>query len=210
MVDVQRDFMSPEGKLYVPGAEKVAANIQRLVEAARQGRVFLVSSADAHQLDDQELGSWPAHCLKGTPGAGLIAEACASAQLVVPNQKAFIFPDDLGSYQQIVLQKNTLDVFDNPNTEVLLLRLGPTGLPPFDVEVEFVVFGVVTEQCVRCTVDGLLRRGRRVAVVTDAIQSLDQARGREMLADFRARGARLLNSEEALALLARPPLARSA
>ena len=82
-------------------------------------------------------------------------------------------------------------------------------MPHFDADVEFVIFGVVTEHCVRYTVDGLLRRGRRVAVVTDAIQSLDQATGREMLADFRARGASLLNTEEALSLLALP-LARSA
>jgi nicotinamidase-related amidase len=196
--------MSSEGKLYVPGAEKVTANIHRLVEAARQGRVFLISSADAHQLDDPELREWPPHCIKGTPGADLIPEAWASTRLVVPNQKGFTFPDDLSTYQQIVLEKNTLDVFDNPNTETLLLRLGPTGLPHFDADVEFVIFGVVTEHCVSYTVDGLLRRGRRVAVVTDAIHSLDQATGRETLADFRARGARLLNTEEALSMLALP------
>ncbi len=208
-VDVQRDFMTPEGKLYVPGAEKIVANIQRLVEAARQGQVLLISSADAHQLDDPELREWPPHCLKGTPGADLIPEACASARFAVPNQKGFTLPDDLGSCQQIVLEKNTLDVFDNPNTEALLLRLDPGCSPPFGADVEFIVFGVVTEYCVRCTVDGLLRRGRRVALVTDAIQSLDPAKGGETLADLRVRGARVLNTEEALALLA-VPLARCA
>ncbi len=208
-VDVQGDFMNPGGRLFVPGAEKIVANIHRLVEAARQGRVLLISSADAHQLDDPELREWPPHCLKGTPGADLIPEACASTRFVVPNQKGFSLPDDLGAYEQFILEKNTLDVFDNPNTEALLLRMHPAGLPPFDADVEFVVFGVVTEYCVRRTVDGLLRRGRRVALVTDAIQSADPAKGRQTLADLRARGARLLNTEGALALLAMP-LARSA
>lgn len=208
-VDVQRDFMTPDGKLYVPGAENIVANIHRLVEAARQGRVFLISSADAHHRDDPELREWPPHCLKGTPGAELIPEAWASDRFVVPNEKGFVLPDDLGFYQQIVLEKNTLDVFDNPNTEALLRRLNPTGLPRFDADVEFIVFGVVTEYCVRSTVDGLLRRGHRVGLVTDAIQSLDPAKGRGTLIDLRARGARLLNTEEALALLALP-LARSA
>ncbi len=208
-VDVQRDFMSPEGKLYVPGAENIVANIRRLVDAARRGRVLLISSADAHRPDDPELREWPHHCLKGAPGAELIDEARASTQLVVPNQKGFNFPEDLGSFQQIVLEKNTLDVFDNPNTEALLHRLHPRGRPSFDADVEFVIFGVVTEHCVRRAVEGLLRRGRRVTLVTDALRSLDPAKAREVLDDFRARGARILSTKEALARLA-VPLARSA
>jgi nicotinamidase-related amidase len=208
-VDVQADFMQPEGKLYVPDAEKVIPNISRLVEAAREGRVLLVSSADAHKLEDPELQQWPPHCLKGTPGASLIPEACAATRLVVPNQKGFALPDRLSAYQQVVVEKNTLDVFDNPNTELLLARIAPVGSPPFDPGVEFFVFGVVTEHCVRCTVEGLLRRGRRVAVVTDAIQALDPATGQRIVVDLQTRGARLVTTVEALAQLIFP-LARSA
>src|SRR6266513_216889 len=92
-VDVQADFMLPGGKLYVPGAEKIIPNVNRLSEAARQGRTLLISSADA-----------------------LIPEARAESQLVIPNHKDFVLPRNLSSYQQILLEKNTLDVFDNPNT----------------------------------------------------------------------------------------------
>src|SRR5215472_7628336 len=110
-VDAQADFMLPDGKLYVPGAEKIIPNLNRLVEAARQGRVLLVSSADAHPPDDPEFREWPPHCVKGTAGAELIPEARAARRLVIPNQADFVFPDDLRSYQQILLEKNTLDVF---------------------------------------------------------------------------------------------------
>jgi nicotinamidase-related amidase len=208
-VDLQADFMKPEGKLYVPGAEKITPNIERLVEAARDGRVFLVSSADAHGLDDPELRQWPAHCLKGAPGASLIPEASAPARLVIPNRNGFVFPDSLSAYQHVVLEKNTLDVFDNPHTDLLLGRLAPMGSPSFHSDVEFVVFGVVTEHCVRCTVEGLLRRGRRVALITDAVQALDPILGRQIVAEFQARGTRLLTADEALAQVT-PPLARSA
>jgi nicotinamidase-related amidase len=51
-VDVQADFMLPGGSLYIPGAEKIIENINLLVDAARQGRVFLISSADAHNPND--------------------------------------------------------------------------------------------------------------------------------------------------------------
>jgi nicotinamidase/pyrazinamidase len=200
-VDTQADFMLPGGSLYVPGAEKIIPNINRLVEAARQGRVFLISSADAHNMEDPELREWPPHCLKGTPGAELIPEARASNLLVIPNEKGFAVPQDLNAYQQVTLQKNTLDVFDNPNTEILLARLSPAGLPAFDANPEYVVFGVAVEHCVRCAADGLLRRGGRVAIVTDAIRSIDPDKGRQILADLQSRGARLITTGQALTLV---------
>ena len=197
--------MLPGGKLYVPGAEKIIPNLNRLVDAVRQGRVFLISSADAHNPDDPELREWPPHCLQGTPGADLIPEACAPRRLVIPNQKEFVLPEDLSGYQQVTLQKNTLDVFDNPHTDALLARLNPTASPAFDPQPEFVLFGVATEYCVHCAAEGLLRRGRRVALVTDAVRSLDPDQGRQILANLQSRGARLLTTVEALALVGVSP-----
>jgi len=200
-VDVQIDFMLPHGKLYVSEAEKIIPKLDRLVEAARQRGVLLVSSADAHNADDPELREWPPHCLKGSPGAELLSEARAPSRLVIPNEKEFLIPRDLTAYQQVTLLKNTLDVFDNPNTDVLLAKLNPGGAPAFDLEPEFVVFGVATEYCVRCTAAGLLRRNRRVAIVTDAIQALDPEKGRVIIEELQSRGARLISTDQALSLI---------
>ena len=199
-VDAQRDFMLPGGKLYVPGAEKIIPNVNRLVEAARQGRVFLISSADAHNPDDPELREWPPHCLKGDPGADLVPEACAPHRLVIPNDAGFALPDKITAYRQVTLQKNTLDVFDNPNTDALLKKISAAGSPAFDPDPEFIVFGVATECCVRRAAEGLLRRGHRVAVVTDAVRSIDPDKGRQILANLHSSGARLITTEDALAL----------
>jgi nicotinamidase/pyrazinamidase len=206
--DAQADFMLPGGKLYGPGAEKIIPNLDRLVEMCRRDHVFLISSVDAHNPDDPELSQWPSHCLKGTPGADLIPEARASSLLTIPNQAGFALPQDPTVYQQVVLEKNTLDVFDNPNTDVLLAWLDRAVPASFDADPEFVVFGVFTEYCVRCAVEGLLKRGRRVALVTDAIESLDPTKGKEILSQLQSHGARLLTTEKALALAL--PLARSA
>jgi nicotinamidase/pyrazinamidase len=200
-VDVQIDFMLPHGKLYVSGAEKIIPKLDRLVEAARQRRVLLVSSADAHNADDPELREWPPHCLKGSPGAGLLSEACAPSRLVIPNEKEFLIPRDVTAYQQVTLLKNTLDVFDNPNTDALLAMLNPGGAPAFDLDLEFVVFGVATEYCVRCTAAGLLRRNRRVAIVTDAIQAIDPDRRRLIIEELQSCGARLISTDQALSLI---------
>ncbi len=199
-VDLQADFMFPGGRLYVPGAEKIIYNVNRLVEAARHAKAFLVSSADAHNADDPELRQWPVHCVKGTSGAELIPEARALNFSIIPNQRGFSFPVDLLTRAQIILEKNTLDVFDNPNTDVLLdlLSSKAAGSP------EFVVFGVATEYCVRCTVEGLLHRGRQVMLVTDAIRSLDEDKGQSVLNDLESRGVRLLTTDQALALRIAP------
>ena len=200
-VDAQADFMLAGGKLYVPGAEQIIPSLNRLVETVRQGRVFLISSADAHNPDDPELRDWPPHCLRGTPGADLLPEACASSRLIIPNEKGFVLPGNVTAYQQVTLQKNTFDVFDNPNTDALLARLNPAGSPGFDLNPEFVVFGVATEYCVRLAVDGLLRRGRRVSIVTDAVRSLNHRKGQDILESLESCGARPITSEEALKLV---------
>jgi nicotinamidase/pyrazinamidase len=213
-VDAQADFMLPGGKLYVPGAEKIIAKVNLLVEAARQGQVLLISSADAHQPDDPEFQQWPPHCVKGTPGAELIPEARAARVLVIPNQRDFAFPRDLGSFQQILLEKNTLDVFDNPNTRAVLAWINtqsarsqalPAHRGGSEAAPDFLVFGVVTEYCVLRAADGLVRRGFRVSIVEDAIQSLDEKKGREILDELHSRGAQLITTEQALSLIASDP-----
>jgi len=196
-VDTQYDFMLPGGKLYVPGAEKLIPNVKRLTDAAREGRVFLMSDVDRHTPQDPEFNVWPPHCLAGTQGAEIIPEGLAEKNYVVPNRAGAALPEDLSRYQQVVIEKQTLDVFDNPNTEALLARLATIA----EKNAEFVVFGVVTEYCVRCASKGLLERGRRVALVTDAIETIDPAKGRETLEELTSKGARLISTDQALALI---------
>jgi nicotinamidase/pyrazinamidase len=196
-VDTQADFMLPGGKLYVRGAEKLLPDVKRLTDAARQGRVFLVSDACVHAPDDEEFQRFPPHCVRGTPGAAIVPQALATMFFTIPNRSGVKVPSDLSKVQQVVLEKQTLDVFDNPNTETVLLRLRSFT----DADAEFVVFGVVTEYCVRLAVKGLLERGRRVALVSDAIETLDPAAGRKALDELTAQGARLITTDQALALV---------
>src|SRR6201984_184332 len=84
-VYVQSDFMLPGGKLYVPAAEKLLPNIRRLTDAARQGKVFLVSHGCFHTPDDPEFKMFPPHCVKGTVGAELVPEALTDNVARVPN-----------------------------------------------------------------------------------------------------------------------------
>jgi nicotinamidase/pyrazinamidase len=192
-VDVQADFMLPGGKLYVPGAEKLLPNIRRLTDAARQGRVFLVSHGCFHAPNDPEFKIFPPHCVKGTEGAELVPEALTEKVLRVPNEADAKLPDDLSQYQQILLEKQTLNIFESRHADALVQRLGS--------QAEFVVFGVVTEYCVSFAAKGLLERGRRVAVVRDAIETLNAEDGQKTIADLEQLGARITTTDQALSAL---------
>lgn len=194
-VDTQTDFMLPGGKLYVPGAEKRIPNMTRLLGCAASAGIFVISSADQHALNDPEFARFPAHCVRGTAGAEIVSELRLPNTVHIENAPAAKIPD-LFDFQQVVLEKQTLDVFNNPAAEKLLAQ--------FPENCEFLVFGVVTEFCVRLAAKGVLDRHRRVALVTDAIETIDRQQGDAAIDELSARGARLITTTEALDLIAQP------
>lgn len=183
--------MLPGGALYVPGAEKLIPNIKGLVDQARAGTAFLISSACQHTPDDPEFKVFPPHCVRGTRGAELVPEAALEKMLRVPSDKAFRLPQNFSEYRQVLLEKQVLDVFSNPNTAKLVDRI------PGDAK--FYVFGVVTEYCVQCAAKGLLDRERRVALVTDAIETLKGEEGAKTVSELEMKGARLISTKQAIA-----------
>ena len=193
-VDVQRDFMLPDGALYVPGAEKLLPNIRRLTDAARRGDVFLVSHGCFHSKDDPEFRQFPPHCIKGTPGAEFVPEALTDNFIRIENRPDAKLPANLAQYQQVILEKQTLNIFESSHANELVERLGRNA--------EFVVFGVVTEYCVAFAATGLLARKRKVAVVGDAIETLERGAGQKTIADLQYAGARIITTAEALGAVA--------
>jgi nicotinamidase/pyrazinamidase len=190
-VDAQADFMLPGGKLYVPGAEKIIPNIERLVSGAIEAGALLISSGDSHPEGDVEFERFPPHCIRGTSGARIVPEGLAANFCTIPNDAFRAMPNHVLSFPQVIFEKQTLDVFDNPHAGALVERL------PADAD--YVIFGVVTEYCVICAAKGLLERPRKVAIVKDAIETLDAEAGRKALEELQALGARLISTDEALA-----------
>lgn len=193
-VDTQADFILPGGKLYVPGAEKLLPQIEKLTDAARKGQAFLVSHGCYHSPDDPEFAVFPPHCVKGTPGSEFVPQALTDSVVRVPNDPTGL-PSDLGNHKQVLLEKQTLDIFESRHAASLLERLPRNA--------EFVVFGVVTEYCVRLAAKGLLERGRAVSVVEDAIETLNVEEGRRTVAELKQLGAKFITTEQAVAALSR-------
>jgi nicotinamidase/pyrazinamidase len=213
-VDTQADFMLPGGRLYARGAEMIIPNLERLTRYARLHHLLVIASADAHQPDDPEFSQWPPHCLAGTPGQQKLKQTRLAPAYVLPAMPASL-PEDLSAFRQIVVEKRSVDVFDNPNIEALLAKLhtGVPGEPDFGSlrqKPEVTVYGVVTEVCVGLAVQGLLKRGYQVRIVTDAIRALSDQAGEHTLAQLSAQGARLVTTDDVGRGLALPQAAGEA
>jgi nicotinamidase/pyrazinamidase len=185
-IDTQLDFMLPAGALYVPGAERLIDVIARLNAYAGARGIPLVSSTDAHTEDDPEFRQWPPHCVAGTNGQKKVTSTLLDKRMVIPTRQATFDPSGVS---QIILEKQSLDLFSNPNAPDLLARLAAD---------EYVVYGVVTEYCVRIAAQGLLRTGKPVWIVTDAIETLDSACSERTLREFTGCGGKLTKVSEVL------------
>lgn len=183
-VDTQIDFLYPAGALYVPGAEKQVAAYARLNRWAAEHGVPVVSTTDAHTENDPEFIAWPAHCVAGTTGQQKPQATLLERRAAIPNTPD---PFDISGAQQIALEKQALDCFTNVHIRELLDRL--------DAE-RYVVYGVVTEYCVKCAAFGLLGTGKPVAIVTDAVKSLSDEDSRRTLEEFTARGGTMTTVAE--------------
>lgn len=189
-VDTQVDFMLPDGKLYVRGAEQTVRAMKRVVDAARATGMVHVASADDHELTDEEIAddpdfstTYPPHCLRGTRGARKILET--EQEDPVPITLEPLPGRYLVGREFLILKKN-FDVFTNPNTERLLDWLDPD---------EIIVFGVATDVCDDAAIRGFLARGLKVRFVEDAARGLDDERVALCTASWREQGVEFTTAE---------------
>jgi nicotinamidase/pyrazinamidase len=195
-VDTQVDFMLPQGKLYVPGAEQTAPAIRKLVGAARVAGIVHVASADDHELTDLEISeepdystTYPPHCLRGTRGARKIPETEQDDPVPITLEP---LPEHYLTGREFLLLKKSFDVFTNPNTDRLLEHLDPD---------EIVVFGVATDVCDDAAIRGFLERGRKVSFVEDAARGLDEVRVTTCTSAWRDAGVAFATADEVISRL---------
>jgi nicotinamidase/pyrazinamidase len=152
-VDTQLDFLYPAGALYVPGAEEIVNQLGQLTRFAAKHGVLIISTADAHTEDDPEFKSWKPHCVVGTTGQAKAGATSLPSALVLSTAPEALdaLRLQVESAQQIVVEKQMIDCFTNPHLRALLDLLHAD---------RYVVYGVVTEFCVRCAAFGLLQSAK--------------------------------------------------
>jgi nicotinamidase/pyrazinamidase len=185
-VDTQFDFMDPAGALYVPGAETLVPNLERLLAYAQERGIPVLASVDAHHRDDSEFEIFPPHCVAGTPGQAKIAATLHPAAVTLPNQ---VVATDVLAQHALVLEKTVFDMFGNPNTDRVLEAWQAS---------QYVVFGVATDYCVKAAALGLRQRQYAVSLVIDAIKPVTPEGEATALAELEAAGVSFVTTAEIL------------
>lgn len=187
-IDTQFDFMNPKGSLYVPDAEDIIGNIKKLFDYAKEHKIKILSSTDAHTVDDQEFQLLPPHCIKGSHGNQKIDASACKDNITIENVEMDI-AESMLDHEQIIIEKQSFDIFDNTNTDKVITQLDAG---------DFVVFGVATDYCVKEAVIGLLRY-YNVSLVTDATKAITKEGEEKALKEMKDAGAVFITTEDIIA-----------
>ncbi|HJO47837.1 MAG TPA: isochorismatase family cysteine hydrolase [Candidatus Scalindua sp.] len=188
-IDTQFDFMNPNGALYVPDAENIIDNIKRLFDYAKEHKIKILSSTDAHQVDDPEFKLFPPHCVKDTPGNQKIEASTCKDNIIIENIEQDI-TESMLDHEQIIVESQTFDIFDSINTDEIAKKLDARS---------YVVFGVAADYCVKAAVLGLLKYGYNVSLVTDATKAITKEGKEEALKEMKDAGAVFTTTEDVIA-----------
>jgi nicotinamidase/pyrazinamidase len=192
-IDTQHDFCHPRGALYVPGAERVIPKVAALNRDARERRIVLLGSVDAHDYASAEFdrngGPWPVHCVKGTWGQLKVEELLVDRFRMIPPDPVDVAAKLDPGWAALYFEKDHYSVFSNPNFERVLSLLGPA--------LRFQVYGVATDYCVKAAALELASRGHEVGVVLDACAGVAPETTERAIAELEAAGVRLLSLAEA-------------
>ena len=194
-VDTQYDFMRPEGRLYVPGAEGIIDNVNKARRFALENGYSIIAAMDWHQDGNPEISNtpdfkntFPPHCLAGKPGSERVGYLGNLPIGVVPNEP--MSDTDLRKLLDkeqfhIVIRKEELDIFTNPNTTTLLEILKPRS---------FVVFGVALDLCVRMAMEDLIKLGgMKLYLLRDAVKTLGLKSDKEVLGELKTKGVEIIS-----------------
>jgi nicotinamidase/pyrazinamidase len=193
-VDTQYDFMRPEGRLYVAGAEGIIDGVSEARRFAMENGYSIIASADWHREGNEEISdrpdlthSFPAHCMANKPGSERVGYLGESPIDVVPNER--MNDSDLRKMVEkeqfhIVIRKEDFDVFSNPNTATIVGFLKPKRV---------VVFGVPLDLCVRQLIEGLSEQGGiKLYLLRDAVKTLGLSGENEVMDELRTKGVEII------------------
>jgi nicotinamidase/pyrazinamidase len=197
-VDTQFDFLKPEGALYVPGAESVIDRISEIRRFALGHGYSMLADVDWHSLDNPEISehpdmrtTFPPHGLAGTPGAervGYLGD--------IPIDYVDINTMDMSTLRRlvqkdqfhIVIRKQSLNVFDNPNTHKLVDLVHPKHV---------VAFGVALDCCVYYVLSELSKHpGVRLSLLRDGTKGLGTRPDEEVYDELRGRGVEITTFDQ--------------
>ncbi len=189
-IDTQFDFINKKGLLYVKGSEGIVRNIDKLTKFARDNSILIISSQDTHTRNDIEFEEFGPHCIKGTEGYKKIKQSLLPARKTISNKKVYTedeLRDIIPRYPQVILEKNVLNVFSNPNAFNIFNTVYPE---------EVYVYGVAVEYCVNEAVEGLIKYNFSVTVVEDAVKEISGGERNKLFSLWEKKGVKFIKTKD--------------
>lgn len=186
-LNTQCDFLLPRGAVPVANREQILPNVRRLMSWARNMRLPVISTIDSHRPCEQSNG-FPPYCVDRTPGQKKLPFTLLPRRIILPGDNTLDLPiEAFRRYRQLIFTKRSSDFLTNPKADRLVSQIRVHHL---------VVFGVITECCVKAAVLSLMARLRRVVVVTDACGFWSPPDADLATRQMEAKGAVLVTTEE--------------
>lgn len=182
VVDVQNDFASPDGSLYVDGGDVVVERVNQEVGKAAAAGSPIFYTQDWHPPStphfEKDGGIWPVHCVAGSPGAEFHPRLVVEGEVV---RKGTGGEDGYSGFT--VRDPKTGEESSTP-LESLLRDRGAE---------EVVVVGIATDYCVKETALDAVEKGFPTTVLQDVVAAVDRERGDgdRALEEIRSAGGRV-------------------
>jgi nicotinamidase-related amidase len=185
-INTQKDFFLADGNACIGNHRRVLAHIRRMMAWARYRNIPIISTCEVYP-DDNGANSIN-YCIDGTEGQKKIPYTLLSNRAAFPADSSTDLPADiLRRYRQIVLHKRCFDPFDEPRIERLLSEVRAN---------EFILIGASAEGAVSAMALGLLQRGRKVTIVTDAVGAHNKRLSKLSFRKVKAKGANLVETRK--------------
>jgi len=185
-INTQRDFLLADGNACTTNHRRVLANIRRVMAWARNRHTPVISTCEVYSNNNG--GSEINYCLDGTEGQKKVSYALLANRINFFADGNTDLPRDLlRRYRQVILHKRCLDPFDEPRIDRLLSEMQAS---------EFILIGACAEGAVQAMALGLLQRGKKVSVITDAIGSHDKRKAKLAFSKMKAKGAAFIETKK--------------
>ncbi|MBY8978080.1 cysteine hydrolase [Rhodobacteraceae bacterium NNCM2] len=169
VVDMQRDFLDPEGYFAAlgfdpQGCQTALPGVSELLNAAREAGLFVVHTRQGYRPDLMDL---PAHkAWRTTHNGAPIGSTGPLGRLLVRGEPGWqIVPELAPRDGEAVIDKSANGAFYDTDLDTVLRVRGIRHL---------IVCGITTDCCVHCTVREANDRGYHCLLVSDACGSGDQ------------------------------------
>ena len=173
-VDTQRDFLLADGLYCVTNHRRVLMHIRRIMAWVRMNNIKVISTCRI--LSD-----------KSDAGGKISYTSLGDSCTFYATDNTDLLRNILHYYQQIVFQKRCANPFNEPLLDRMLTDVRVT---------DFIIIGANFDNAFSLTVQGLLLRGKKVTIVTDAFGAYDNKKRETEFRKAEIRGAKLIETKD--------------